>query len=272
MIIGSMKSGTTSLARYLASHPDVFMSRPKEPGFFNPLRNWDRGLDWYESLFANARPDQARGEASTSYTMAPRVEGVPDRVKGVVPDARFVYLIRNPVDRIRSMYVHLVDRGEEQGTIREAVAGRSDYLDVSRYGYQMDQWLNVFPRERFLIVSSDSLRHARVETLREIFRFIEVDPDAELGDVEEEYHRGEDKRRILPAMEGTRSVLRKTGLMRRIPKDLKGKARTALSTPVPQDRATIDDELAAELWGTLEPDLARLRQIVGPDFHLWDRA
>jgi len=267
-----MKSGTTSLARYLASHPDVFMTKPKEPGFFNPARNWDRGLGWYEGLFANARPDQARGEASTSYTMAPRVPGVPERVQGVVPEARFIYLIRNPVDRIRSMYVHLVDRGEEQVPIAEAIAARSDYLDISRYGNQLDLWFKVFPRERFLIVSSDSLRHQRTETLQSIFRFIGVDSDVELSDTSEEYHRGDDKRRILPAMEGTRTLLRKTGVMRRIPKDLKWKARSALSTPVPAYRAEIDEALAEQLWKELGDDLARLREIVGPDFHLWDRA
>ena len=272
MLIGAMKSGTTSLARYLASHPEIFMTRPKEPGFFNPARNWSKGQEWYEALYDRARPDQARGEASTSYTMAPDVPAVPERIAGTVPEARFVYLIRNPIDRIRSMYMHLVDRGEELVPISQAVEQRPAYLDISRYGYQLDQYLKVFSRDRILVVSSDDLRHNRLDTLKDIFRFVGVDPDAALPDVSEEYHRGDDKRRIWPAMEGTRTVLRRTGLMRRIPKELKWKARSALSTAVPTTRAGVDDELADQLWSLLANDLRRLREIVGPDFYLWGRA
>jgi hypothetical protein len=123
-----------------------------------------------------------------------------------------------------------------------------------------------------LVVSSDELRHQRLDTLKAIFGFIGVDPDAALPDVSEEYHRGDDKRRIWPAIEGTRTVLRRTGLMRRIPKDLKWKARSALSTAVPTARAGVDDELAGQIWNHLADDLGRLRQIVGPDFYLWGRA
>jgi Sulfotransferase domain len=272
MMIGAMKSGTTSLARYLSAHPDVFMTRPKEPGFFNPARNWNRGFEWYENLFKDARANQARGEASTSYTMAPRVSGVPERIAAAVPDVKLIYLIRNPIDRIRSMYMHLVDRGEEFAPLKEAVHGRDDYLDISRYGYQLEQYLLVFPRDRLMVVSSDALRHRRIETMESIFRFIDVDPDVELLDVSKEYHRGDEKRRIWPAMEGTRSLLRRSGLMRHVPKDLKFKARTALSTQVPTDRAEIDDELADYLWSVLAEDLKRLRAIVGPDFELWGKA
>ena len=272
MLIGAMKSGTTSLARYLASHPDVFMTRPKEPGFFNPARNWSKGQEWYEALFAKARADQARGEASTSYTMAPHVAGVPERIAGMVPHAKFVYLIRNPIDRIRSMYMHLVDRGEELVPISRAVEQRPTYLDISRYGYQLDQYLEVFSRDRILVVSSDDLRHKRHDTLKSIFGFLGVDPDAELPDISEEYHRGDEKRRIWPAMEGTRAVLRRTGLMTRIPKDLKWKARSALSTAVPNGRAEVDEDLADLLWSLLADDLGRLRAIVGPDFYLWGKA
>ena len=272
LLIGAMKAGTTSLARYMGAHPEVFMTRPKEPGFFNPSRNWERGLDWYQGLFASARPDQVRGEASTSYTMAPHVPGVPDRIAGVVPDVKFVYLIRHPVDRIRSMYKHLVDRGEELVPIAQAVRQRPTYLDISRYGFQLDQYLAVFPRERILVVSSDDLRHRRAESLASIFAFLGVDPDVELAVTAEEFHRGEEKRRIYPAMEGVRTLLRRTGVMTKVPKDLKWRARTTLSTPVPEERTHLDEETTEYVWSALVPDLARLREILGPDFYLWGRA
>ncbi len=119
-----------------------------------------------------------------------------------MPDTRVLYLIRNPVDRIRSMYKHMVDRGREQVPLSEAVRVRPAYLDISRYGFQLDQYLAVFPRERILVAPSEDLLHKGPKTLATIFGFIGVDPNIELTNTFEEFHRGEDKRMIYPAVEG----------------------------------------------------------------------
>lgn len=267
-----MKAGTTSLAKYLACHPDVFMTIPKEPGFFDPTRNWDRGLEWYQGLFSTAGPEQARGEASTMYSAAPHVPGVPERIARVVPEVRLIYLIRNPVERIRSMYLHRVDRGQERGTLEEAVEQRSEYLDLSRYGFQLDQYLRVFPRQQILVLSSDQLRHERERAVGDALHFVGADADKALPDVSREHHRGEDKRRIWPLLEGPRSLLRKSGIMAVIPRSVKVRSRHALSGPIPEERTQIDPQFASHLWSLLSEDLGRLRQIVGPEFYLWDRA
>lgn len=271
MIIGAMKAGTTSLAKYLASHPNVFMTVPKEPGFFDPTRNWDRGLEWYQGLFSTARPEQARGEASTMYSAAPHIPGVPERIAKVVPDVRLIYLIRNPVDRIRSMYLHRVDRGQERGTLEEAVEQSPEYLDLSRYGFQLDQYLSVFPRQQILVLSSDQLRHQREKAVHDALQFVGVDADETLPDLSREHHRGEDKRRMWPVLEAPRSLLRKSGVMAKIPRSVKVKSRRAISRPIPDDRAQIEPQLEARLWSLLSGDLQRLRQIVGAEFYLWDR-
>ena len=78
LVIGAMKAGTTSLYHYLRDHPQVFMPETKEVNFFNPRRNWHRGMTWYEEQFSAAPPGTvAVGEASTSYTKYPEVDGVP---------------------------------------------------------------------------------------------------------------------------------------------------------------------------------------------------
>ena len=219
ILIGAMKAGTTSLASYLGSHPEVFMAAPKEPGFFNPQRNWDRGLDWYEGLFARAGSFPARGEASTSYTKAPDVSGVPQRIASVLPDVRLVYLVRNPVERIVSHYKHDVDRGDEDGRmpLAEAVRRRSDYLDFSRYGMQLSLYLDVFPRDRVFVASSDRLRHDREHALAEILDFIGVSSSVGGMVLDRERHLGSDKRRVMPALEQARTLLRRSGVMARIP-------------------------------------------------------
>lgn len=123
IVVGAMKAGTTSLAAYLGSHPEVFVTTPKEARFFGSSsdENWPRGLGWYRQLFTSSAGARARGEASPGYTMAPHVPHVPERIASVVPDVRLVYLLRNPVGRIRSAYIDRSSRGVESMPLREAL-------------------------------------------------------------------------------------------------------------------------------------------------------
>ena len=82
-----MKCGTTSLAEYLGAHPDGFVTADKEPDFFTRPDRFAMGREWYESLFAEAGPALARGEASTSYTKFPRFQDTPRRIAAMLPDA-----------------------------------------------------------------------------------------------------------------------------------------------------------------------------------------
>jgi hypothetical protein len=102
VVIGAMKAGTVSLRHYLDEHPDAFLGRGGrfgEPNFFVAEHNWPRGRGWYESLFDGAGSATALGECSPSYTMAPAFGGVPGRMAQVVPNARLVYVVRDPIAR-----------------------------------------------------------------------------------------------------------------------------------------------------------------------------
>src|SRR4051812_36073420 len=102
LVIGAAKSGTTSLHSYLDLHPRVAMSEPKEPSFFN-REDWEIRRDWYESLFDPAA--EVRGESSTAYTRYPIVRGAPERIRALVPDAKLVYVVRDPIDRLVAHWV-----------------------------------------------------------------------------------------------------------------------------------------------------------------------
>src|SRR5690242_1505303 len=106
LVIAPPKTGSTSLHRYLEAHPEVFMSEQKELRFFIEQRNWNRGLAWYERHFRNAAGAKAVGEASPGYALYPLYQGVPERIASVLGTrCRFLYVVRNPVDRIRSHYL-----------------------------------------------------------------------------------------------------------------------------------------------------------------------
>src|ERR671915_544163 len=93
IVIGAMKSGTTSLHNYLSLHPEIFMTEVKEPSFFTLEGNWWRGREWYEAQFPVAA--KIRGESSPDYTKHPRHAGAPERMHAMIPDAKLVYLLRD---------------------------------------------------------------------------------------------------------------------------------------------------------------------------------
>jgi hypothetical protein len=177
IVIGAMKCATTSLHYYLDLHPQVFMSQRKELDFFVSEKQWDKGLAWYESNF---RDDFAiNGESSTAYTKYPLIKDIPKRMHSVIPRAKLIYVVRDPVERIVSHYVHEYAQGRESRPIADALnpLENNQYVDLSRYHFQIRQYLDFYPLDRILVVMAEELRDNRLLTLRRIFRFLDVDDE-----------------------------------------------------------------------------------------------
>jgi hypothetical protein len=156
VIIGAMKSATTSLYRWLDQQPEVFVARSKETRFFTD--HWSRGLDWYEGLFADADPAQLVGEASVNYmnpTLAPIAA---DRMVRTIPDAHLIAVIRHPVERIRSHYRHEVQRRRESRPLVVALSEPGNtYLDHSMYQRSLRPYIDRYRREQLTVVRFEDL-------------------------------------------------------------------------------------------------------------------
>jgi hypothetical protein len=189
LVIGAMKAGTTSLYHYLAAHPDVFMASVKELDFFVETANWRRGLNWYARQFNRARGAAAAGEASTAYSKHPIVPGVPERIATVIPRCKMIYVLRDPIDRIRSHYQHRVAIGSERARIEDAVIENPIYVACSRYASQIERYLDHFPREQLLLITAENLRGDRAATMRRVFGFIGVDEEIVPATLDTEYYR-----------------------------------------------------------------------------------
>ncbi|HSC50186.1 MAG TPA: sulfotransferase domain-containing protein [Gaiellaceae bacterium] len=178
LVLGAQKAGTTALYAYLRRHPELTGPSWKEVSFFD--RHWVRGVAWYRGNF----PNKARtrgvlvGEASPSYLFHPLA---PERVQEVVPEARLVALVRNPVDRALSHYNHEVALGREPLPFEEALDAEDErlrgevermladpgyfsrewwghtYRARGRYAEQLERWLAAFPQEQLLVVPTDDL-------------------------------------------------------------------------------------------------------------------
>lgn len=269
LVIGAMKSGTDSLYRYLRAHPQVFMPDTKEPHYFIEELNWSRGRDWYESLFDAAVGAAAVGEASTTYSKYPTHQGVPERIAAVLPDVRLIYLVRHPIDRIRSQYLHEVLVRAERDPIERALLHQPRYLDYSRYFLQISQYLEFFPPEQLLVITSESLRHSRRDTLRRVFSFLEIDPSWDGEALLREYHHSAEKRVARPLV----SRLQRWGAYRAIstliPTVVKDWSRPLMTRGIDPGEAFISDALTHDLEMTLRDDIVSLREFLGPQFDAW---
>jgi len=176
-IIGAMKSGSTSLHYYLGEHPEIFMCEPKEPWYFVKEKNWNKGEKWYKSLFEMAPPEaKIIGESSADYTMLPMYKGVPERIHQYNPNAKFIYVMRNPAMRTISHYWHNVRWHSEQRDILRAIKEDQNLIDVSNYHMQLSAFLNYFPLTRFYPLTFEEMIANPEKTVKAIFSWLKVDP------------------------------------------------------------------------------------------------
>jgi Sulfotransferase family len=212
-IIGAAKSGSTSLHEYLAQHPQIYMSFPKELNFFsfvdsipsfsgppcdsgNPtfldrLRREKYELSittWqnYRKVFARVRSEKAIGESSVSYLYFPRAG---EKIHQVLPDARLIAILRDPVERAFSKYRQLRRTDAEPLISFEqalaAEAGRMQqnwspawfYIDRGFYHRQLKRYYELFDRRQIHVVLYDEFTKNPAKVLQSIFVLLEVDTD-----------------------------------------------------------------------------------------------
>ena len=202
LILGAQKAGTTALYAYLRRHPGVTGPSWKEVSFFD--RHWARGERWYRGNFPprfRARA-AAVGEASPSYLFHPLA---PARAASLVPGAKLIVLLRNPVDRAFSHYQHEVALGREPLSFEDALAAEEErmagelermladeryfshawwnwtYAARGLYAEQLERWYDAFPREQLLVLSTDELAERTAETYARVLAFLGVERH-DLGD------------------------------------------------------------------------------------------
>jgi hypothetical protein len=188
IIIGTQRGGTTSLYQYLVAHPRVGRAFRKEVHFFD--RYYDKGIAWYLAHFPVRDEFPVVGEASPYYMFHPEA---PKRILAAVPDAKFILLLRNPVDRAFSQFHMKVERGLETLPFDEAIEREPDRLAVSTdplhpawrhhsylargiYADQIERWFQCFPQHRFSIVKSEDFYRDPVVILQETHAFLGVEP------------------------------------------------------------------------------------------------
>lgn len=177
-IIGAAKSGTTSLHHHLARHPAIFMSEPKEPGFFvEELDYYPKDEEWYLGLFEEADSERYLGESSTHYTKLPTYPGVPERIAAYTDQPRMIYLMRDPIDRAISHYWHNTRQNAEFRPPLRAVKENPEFRAFSDYARQLEAYFRVFDRGSLFIETFERLVSEPDAVTAEIFQWLGIDED-----------------------------------------------------------------------------------------------
>jgi len=172
IIIGAMKSATSTLQDQLIKQPGIFMCDPKEPNFFSDDEQYAKGLKWYINLFDESPEKSILGEASTHYTKLPTYPETVNRISKDLPNTRFIYVMRHPIDRLISHYIHEWSMGKYKCDINDAIKQYPELVNYSRYAMQIEPYIENFGRSQVLPVFFDRLiKHSQIE-LERVCNFI----------------------------------------------------------------------------------------------------
>ena len=174
-LIGSRKSGTTSLANFLDGHSEISLSTIKESNYWDTNAIESIGsIDEYHNLFDWNTPHQL--DASTNYTTYPIcAEDVAARMHKYNPDAKIIYLIRNPIDRIISHYKMSYERGDLIGTLDEAIINHPLLIACSKYHTQIQRYIKLYPIDQILLLDNKELNGAETEAKLKSFLGLQND-------------------------------------------------------------------------------------------------
>ncbi len=290
-VLGAAKAGTTSLYYYLNQHPDVYMSEPKEPFFFEA--EYDKGLGYYWSkYFAGWHGEKAIGEARHRNLYLPYVAS---RIKESIPNAKLIVILRNPTDRAYSHWWHWYSNNEEPLPFENAIyedlkriekgitfegeegtrlwcrhfdfkTGKNEfrtYLDSGYYAQQLRRYLALFPESQIKIVFLEDLHHDPQRIVSELWGFLGVNPNYTLKDLTPQSISN------TMAMKIARTVAKSTKVHKIIPKQARKKMLMCLANI--GKRPEMNKITRLWLIDHYYQHNRELEKLVGRDLSHWDR-
>jgi hypothetical protein len=269
MVIGAQKCGTTSLARQLASHPQICFCAEKEPGYFHKTENWRASIHDYHRLYS-PRPGQLCGEASTYYTFLPEWLDTHKRLYEYNRDLKLIYIMRQPVERIISQYAHNLVRGIDTAPPEWAVLNRPSYLNRSRYSVQIRPYLELFERDNVLLLVFEEYAADQMAALHQAAAFLNIDPQPFLEtdtspahqSISEPYLKYHSARAIVKtgAFQKLRSV---------VPASIRQPVRRRFLSNQLEQKPKLPAAVKYTLWRFLEDDVRAIERLLGRPLEIW---
>lgn len=291
-ILGAAKCGTSSLYYYLDQHPDILMSTPKETLFFE--KDYKKDLTYYRGkYFPNYKGEAFLGEARHRNLYLPFV---PERIAESFPDAKLIIILRNPVDRAYSHYLHRKNRGVELLNFKDAIKedemrikngilfkNQSDiekylkqlatdgamleyrtYLDSGYYVEQIERYLKLFNRDQIFITFTEDLKKDVRKTYFDLLAFL--DKDLRLIDID---FSEQNTRTNLLNIQFSNIASKYPAVKSFIPKWAK-QISYIITDKISTNESELDDEIRLWLISHYKEHNKKLERLTGRDLSHWD--
>ncbi len=268
IIAGAAKCGTSSLFQYLAQHPAIAPSDPKEPNFFASDENWAKGRAWYESLFA-FDPNQHKWamDGSTYYTKHPDFTNAPERMLAFGGEYRIIYIVRDPIERVESHLRHRLMHGKitPQTPVEEAVV--QTVLDQSSYYKQWTRYAERFAPEHLMLLDFDDVAERPGEVLMRVCAFLEIDADFAFKGLGQVHNKSKADGAAYKLME---KLPVSKNLRKLIPLWVREGIRNKLSKPLPEASTRLPEHVRDYVWTQIREDVKRFGDAFAFDVNKWE--
>ncbi len=279
-IVGVAKGGTTSLHSYLDKHPEVSMSRIKEPNYFTWKQIRDQGLYYvkeknieteseYLSLFEITENVKILGEASVSYMFYP---GTAQKIKAYNPESKVIILLRDPVKRANSHYLMDKRLGFVKKKLsdifhdpdRENSLHYQQYIKLGQYYSQVKEYLDVFDQKNIRIYLSSEFKTETSRILAEIIEFLGLNGQIEIDTSKQHNVSGQGKNALV-------RMIYKNRFLRKMIKGILPKSigEAAKGAAFKSGGDSIDSELEKEIREFYKADILKLEQLIDKNLSSW---
>lgn len=266
LIIGAMKCGTSTLQAQLAAQPGVFMTTPKEPNFFSDDDVYAQGMDWYKNLYSGAAPNDLKGEASTHYTKLPTFPNCLDRLRAAVAAPKLIYMIRNPIARTVSHYIHEWSMGQLSGDIEEVFEAHPELVAYSQYAMQIAPYVQAFGANNVLLISLDHMQENPQAELARVGNFLGLQNPMVWQQEQDRMNASAERIKRFPLYgllvdNPVAATLRRT----LVPQALRDAVKVSLQM---RDRPELSEARVRQLEGIFTDDYAELKRMFPDQPHL----
>ena len=259
--IGVQRAATTWVYNCLSRHPEICLSQKKELHYFTA--NFEKGTSWYEMQFAHHGSEKIVGEISPNYIYH---EQAIARMKDLVPDAKLLLVLRDPVDRAVSAYRFFNHRYPDR-TFEQAIEFDPGLIDRSMYAENLKTLWRYFPREQVKVMFYEDIERTPRKFLRDLFKFLGVDENIQVQGVQNRYNR-----QIYPGLQKFLIKARLGAVIELVKKTNLGDGiRKSHSQASPPPKAELSSDLSKQLSLRFSEDVSELEELLSRDLGHWLR-
>ena len=261
MIIGAMKCATSTLHDQLNNQPGLFLTEPKEPNFFSNDDIYAQGEQWYSDLFSECASTDLLGESSTHYTKLPTYPETIKRIRQYgIGEIKLIYIIRHPIERLVSQYIHEWSQGFLSNPINEALDTFPELIAYSKYYEQIRPFVQEFGAENVRVHTFKTMMKHKQAVLEDACEFIGYSGQPKWFEDADHSNKSSERVRKFPGYDLIVDSAPMTFLRQNlVPKSVRNKIRDSLTM---KKRPVLEETNIERLRSIFDQDLAKLGELL----------